>query len=71
MNAVAAYIAAFVLFYFCVLFVVWAIDFGALKIGGHPRETPQALLLIALVVTFIAAIAQGIAIGILTLAQLS
>ena len=71
MNPVAAYIAAFVLFYFCVLFVVWAVDFAALKINGHQQETPAALLLIAIAITVVAAIAQGIAIGILTLAQLS
>jgi uncharacterized membrane protein YphA (DoxX/SURF4 family) len=71
MNPVAAYIAAFVLFYFCMVIVVVLLDMWDSWHGSSSREAFSSLLAIALFLTCMSAAAQAMAKGIINLVTLS
>jgi uncharacterized membrane protein YphA (DoxX/SURF4 family) len=71
MNPVAAYIAAFVLFYFCMVVVVVLIDMWDSWQGASSREAFSTLLGLAFFLTCMSAAAQAMAKGIINLVTLS
>ena len=66
MNAVAAYIVAFALFYFCLTLIFWSFDEGdywrrKLQDMRAYRTAPWEILTASFIVALYAAMAQGLA----------